>query len=135
MERPFLSKNKHTCAGHDARGLVKLSLQCDSFASPAYSIESGRARRVQGIRERPAPISRYNGRRLTFSPEHGTAAPTRGGLVQRASSSMTSAGPGGPSRIASLDQFRGYTVAGMLFVNFGGGFAALHPMFKHHNTY
>lgn len=39
------------------------------------------------------------------------------------------------SRIASLDQFRGYTVAGMLFVNFGGGFAALHPVFKHHNTY
>ncbi len=38
-------------------------------------------------------------------------------------------------RVDSLDQFRGYTVAGMLFVNFGGGFAALHPVFKHHNTY
>ena len=39
------------------------------------------------------------------------------------------------SRLLSLDQFRGYTVAGMLFVNFAGGFAAGHPVFKHHNTY
>jgi predicted acyltransferase len=39
------------------------------------------------------------------------------------------------ARIASLDQFRGYTVLGMLFVNFVGGFAAIHPIFKHHNTY
>jgi predicted acyltransferase len=38
-------------------------------------------------------------------------------------------------RVLSLDQFRGYTVAGMLFVNFAGGFAAVHPLFKHHNTY
>ena len=38
-------------------------------------------------------------------------------------------------RLLSLDQFRGYTVAGMLFVNFAGGFAAVHPIFKHHNTY
>src|SRR5581483_2888530 len=40
-----------------------------------------------------------------------------------------------PGRIASLDQFRGYTVLGMLFVNFVGGFQAIHPIFKHHNTY
>ena len=38
-------------------------------------------------------------------------------------------------RLLSLDQFRGYTVAGMLFVNFAGGFAAIHPVFHHHNTY
>src|SRR5690349_7433405 len=41
-------------------------------------------------------------------------------------------------RIASLDQFRGYTVAGMFLVNFIGGFAvvkALFPVLKHHNTY
>ena len=38
-------------------------------------------------------------------------------------------------RLLSLDQFRGYTVAGMLLVNFAGGFAAMHPVFKHHNTY
>jgi predicted acyltransferase len=38
-------------------------------------------------------------------------------------------------RLVSLDQFRGYTVAGMFFVNFGGGFAALPAVFKHHNTY
>lgn len=39
------------------------------------------------------------------------------------------------NRIASMDQFRGYTVAGMFLVNFIGGFAAVHPVFKHHNTY
>ncbi len=38
-------------------------------------------------------------------------------------------------RIVSLDQFRGYTVTGMLLVNFGGGFAALPAVMKHHNTY
>jgi predicted acyltransferase len=38
-------------------------------------------------------------------------------------------------RIASLDQFRGYTVVGMLLVNFIGGFNATLPIFKHHNTY
>ncbi len=39
------------------------------------------------------------------------------------------------ARIASLDQFRGYTVAGMFLVNFIGGFAAVHDVLKHHNTY
>lgn len=39
------------------------------------------------------------------------------------------------SRIASLDQFRGYTVLGMFFVNFVGSFAAIPAIFKHHNTY
>jgi predicted acyltransferase len=34
-----------------------------------------------------------------------------------------------------MDQFRGYTVAGMFLVNFIGGFAAIHPVFQHHNTY
>ncbi|MFI5455757.1 MAG: hypothetical protein ACHRXM_09935 [Isosphaerales bacterium] len=38
-------------------------------------------------------------------------------------------------RIVSLDQFRGYTVAGMLFVNFLGGYQVVHAIFKHHNTY
>ena len=41
-------------------------------------------------------------------------------------------------RIASLDQFRGYTVAGMFLVNFIGGFAVIKadfPILKHHNTY
>lgn len=39
------------------------------------------------------------------------------------------------ARIVSLDQFRGYTVAGMFLVNFIGGFAAVHDVLKHHNTY
>jgi predicted acyltransferase len=38
-------------------------------------------------------------------------------------------------RIVSLDQFRGYTVAGMLLVNFLSGYRAVHPILKHHNTY
>lgn len=42
------------------------------------------------------------------------------------------------SRIVSLDQFRGYTVAGMLLVNFIGGYGAviaLAPTLKHYNTH
>ena len=38
-------------------------------------------------------------------------------------------------RIVSLDQFRGYTVAGMLLVNFVGGYQVVPAIFKHHNTY
>lgn len=38
-------------------------------------------------------------------------------------------------RIESMDQFRGYTMAGMFLVNFVGAFAAVHPLLKHHNTY
>jgi predicted acyltransferase len=41
----------------------------------------------------------------------------------------------GPSRITSLDQFRGYTVVGMFFVNFVGHFREIPDVFKHHNTY
>ncbi len=40
-----------------------------------------------------------------------------------------------PERIASLDQFRGYTVAGMVLVNFVGGFAVTPAILKHHHTY
>ncbi|MGE3819359.1 MAG: heparan-alpha-glucosaminide N-acetyltransferase domain-containing protein [Isosphaeraceae bacterium] len=39
------------------------------------------------------------------------------------------------SRIVSMDQFRGYTVAGMFVVNFLGGYAAIHPVMKHNNNY
>jgi predicted acyltransferase len=38
-------------------------------------------------------------------------------------------------RLISLDQFRGYTVLGMFFVNFAGNFAITPAIFKHHNTY
>jgi predicted acyltransferase len=40
-----------------------------------------------------------------------------------------------PARIVSLDQFRGYTVLGMFFVNFVGKFDHIAEVFKHHNTY
>ncbi len=39
-------------------------------------------------------------------------------------------------RLASLDQFRGYTVAGMFLVNFLGGYEAwMPPVLLHHHTY
>ncbi len=39
------------------------------------------------------------------------------------------------ARLDSLDQFRGYTVAGMFLVNFLGNFHATPLILKHHNTY
>src|SRR4051795_7652702 len=39
------------------------------------------------------------------------------------------------ARLVSMDQFRGYTVAGMCVVNFLGGYAAIHPVLKHNNNY
>ncbi len=39
------------------------------------------------------------------------------------------------SRIVSMDQFRGYTVAGMFVVNFLSSFAVIHPLLKHNNTW
>lgn len=44
---------------------------------------------------------------------------------------MTTAAP----RLASLDQFRGYTVLGMFFVNFVGGYKEIPAVFHHHHTY
>lgn len=38
-------------------------------------------------------------------------------------------------RLESLDQFRGYTVAGMFVVNFLDGFRAVPPVLHHHNSY
>jgi predicted acyltransferase len=43
-----------------------------------------------------------------------------------------------PSRLASLDQFRGYTVLGMFLVNFVGSYTAIRavwPILGHHHTY
>lgn len=46
---------------------------------------------------------------------------------------MSSAAAAKPPRINSMDQFRGYTVAGMFLVNFMGGFAAIHHLLKHND--
>jgi predicted acyltransferase len=43
--------------------------------------------------------------------------------------------PPSGSRIVSLDQYRGYTVAGMFVVNFLGSFAITPGLLKHHNCY
>jgi predicted acyltransferase len=48
---------------------------------------------------------------------------------------MSSPAPPPQRRVVSLDQFRGYTVAGMLLVNFIGGFQQVGAVWKHHNTY
>jgi predicted acyltransferase len=47
---------------------------------------------------------------------------------------MSDASPTG-QRLVSLDQFRGYTVLGMILVNFVGGFETTHYQLKHHNTF
>lgn len=39
------------------------------------------------------------------------------------------------ARVASMDQFRGYTVFGMFLVNFLGGMQAIHYVFKHNNDH
>lgn len=43
--------------------------------------------------------------------------------------------PSSSPRITSMDQFRGYTVAGMFLVNFVGGLAAFPAAVKHNNYY
>jgi predicted acyltransferase len=40
-----------------------------------------------------------------------------------------------PTRIQSLDQFRGYSVAGLFVVNFLGGLAVTHQVLRHNNTH
>ncbi len=45
------------------------------------------------------------------------------------------AAPVPAARISSLDQFRGYTVAGMFLVNYLSGFAITSAVLGHHNTY
>lgn len=55
--------------------------------------------------------------------------------LRRDPAAATSSPSGGTGRIAALDQFRGYTVVGMIAVNYLGRFQAIHPILKHHNTY
>jgi predicted acyltransferase len=47
----------------------------------------------------------------------------------------TAPAPAPKPRLASLDQFRGYTVAGMFLVNYLSGFIAAPFVCHHHNTY
>ena len=48
---------------------------------------------------------------------------------------MSVSAPLSPPRLQSLDQFRGYTVAGMWLVNFMGSFVVCPQIWKHSNTY
>ena len=54
--------------------------------------------------------------------------------VTPASASTTAPVKTPTARISSLDQFRGYTVAGMFLVNFLGSYLATPLLLKHHNT-
>ncbi|WP_337173403.1 heparan-alpha-glucosaminide N-acetyltransferase domain-containing protein [Paludisphaera sp.] len=49
--------------------------------------------------------------------------------------SLAPPSPTSSPRIVSMDQFRGYTVAGMFLVNFVGGLKALPEVIKHHDHY
>jgi hypothetical protein len=75
-----------------------------------------------GSRDLPTPAIEIGESNLSagVSESHLTPAP---------------AAPAAVARLVSLDQFRGYTVAGMLFVNFLGGFAVIPAVLKHHHTY
>lgn len=59
------------------------------------------------------------------------AASVRGLLTTTATTDPSPPSP----RIVSLDQYRGYAVAGMFVVNFLGGYAAIPAILDHHNTY
>jgi predicted acyltransferase len=48
---------------------------------------------------------------------------------------MSNPNPAALQRLVSLDQFRGYTVIGMILVNYVGGFAVVPEVLKHHNDY
>jgi predicted acyltransferase len=48
---------------------------------------------------------------------------------------MSNPNPAAQQRLVSLDQFRGYTVIGMILVNYVGGFAVVPEVLKHHNDY
>lgn len=58
-------------------------------------------------------------------------SPTTTGLASASSAN----GAASETRIASMDQFRGYAVAGMFVVNFLGGLAVTHQFLKHNNTH
>jgi len=66
--------------------------------------------------KRPASINHFAALKEAFHPTMVTAAAT-------------------PPRLSSLDQFRGYSVAGMFVVNFLGGLAVTHHVLKHNNTH
>ena len=48
---------------------------------------------------------------------------------------LASSAPARAERLASLDQFRGYTVVGMLLVNYFGGYAVCPQVLKHTHDY
>ena len=55
--------------------------------------------------------------------------------VDPAQSASPPTKPAPAPRLASLDQFRGYTVAGMFLVNYLSGFTVTPAVLGHHNTY
>ena len=61
--------------------------------------------------------------------------PVRGTTPQQSAGDDPSSVAPPATRIVSLDQFRGYTVAGMFVVNFLGGYAITHYGLKHNDRF
>jgi len=57
------------------------------------------------------------------------------GVLSQEKRSVSQTTNNSPNRIVSVDQFRGYTIAGMALVNFIGGFPSISEFFKHHGDY
>jgi predicted acyltransferase len=85
-------------------------------------IQAGRALTPRGVR----PASYLFGEGFMEAPDSAVTPPP----VE-----STALPPLPPARISSLDQFRGYTVAGMFLVNYLASFAVTPAVLKHHNTY
>ncbi len=109
-------------------------------------IRRGLARAPRGGRGDPLVVARPRlARQLARLPPVGRAdrhgvrlrsrRDGRDPLADSRGADPMSTEPSASRRIVSLDQFRGYTVAGMLLVNFLGGYQVVPAILKHHNTY
>ena len=76
---------------------------------------------------------------ITSIPRHRRrgAAMSQAASIERpeAGAAREANPPPASSRIVSMDQFRGYAVAGMFVVNFLGGMAVTHQLLAHNNTH
>ena len=101
-----------------------------AFAYNTLGIPAGGARAFRPLRaddRRGGHVAQLGHRRRALRPAgQAEAGPVRSGPsrvpIVGSRSAMSSVHQSVKNRIASLDQFRGYTVAGMLLVNFIGGF-------------
>ena len=74
---------------------------------------------------------------ITSNPRERRIAMLPSASIKRAAANGVTAddSPRESKRIVSMDQFRGYAVAGMFVVNFLGGMAVTHQLLAHNNTH